>query len=92
MIGKKYWVDISRCIVVEVGKHGLAFRISKSVNDVGQMQLCIFVTEIFVATHANGFFPLEFVYMETEPATVYKFLNDRIFIGGQYSFSRSKNI
>lgn len=81
LIGKKYNVDISNCICIERGKHGVAFRITEAVNEAGS-QVGNLVTEIFVAMHKNYLSPLEFVFVETKANEVYKLINERVFSDG----------
>lgn len=80
-LGQKYSIDISQCIRVERGNHGVAFRITEAVKlaDVNAGNL---ITEIFIAMHKNSLSPLEFVFVETEAKEVYKFINDNVFLSG----------
>lgn len=80
-LGEKYSIDISQCIRVERGNHGVAFRITEAVNLAG-VNAGNLITEIFIAMHKNHLSPLEFVFVETEAKEVYKFLNDNVFLSG----------
>jgi hypothetical protein len=80
-LGQKYGVDISNCIRVEKGRHGVAFRITESVKAAGENTTRL-MTEIFLAMHRNHLFPLEFVFVETEAKEVYKFINYNVFLCG----------
>jgi hypothetical protein len=80
-LGEKYSIDISQCIRIERGNHGVAFRITEAVNLAG-VNAGNLITEIFIAMHKNHLSPLEFVFVETEAKEVYKFLNDNIFLSG----------
>ncbi len=80
-IGQKYSIDISQCIRVERGKHGVAFRITKVVKAAG-VNGGNLIKEIFITLHKNSLSPLEFVFVETEAKEVYKFINDNVFRSG----------
>jgi len=85
-IGEKYSVDISKCVRVERGRHGVAFRITEAVKLVG-VEVGNLINEIFIAMHKNYLSPLEFVFVETETLEVYKFINDNVFLSGDSIFS-----
>jgi hypothetical protein len=80
-LGEKYSLDISQCIRIERGNHGVAFRITEAVNLAG-VNAGNLVTEIFIAMHKNHLSPLEFVFVETEVKEVYKFINGNTFLSG----------
>ena len=89
-IGEKYSIDISKCIRVEIGNHGVAFRSTEAVKVVG-VDAGNLITEIFIAMHKNYLSPLEFVFVETEALEVYKFINDNVFLTGD-SISNGQRI
>jgi len=80
VLGQKYSIDISQCLRIERGKHGVAFRITKAVKLAG-VNAGNLIAEIFIAMHKNHLSPLEFVFVG-EVREVYKFIHDNVFLSG----------
>lgn len=77
----KYGIDITHCISVEKGRHGVAFRITEGVKGAG-INAGSLLVDIFISMQKNYLSPLEFVFVENEPDEVYKFINENTVLTG----------
>jgi len=79
LLGSKYGIDISKCIMVRKEKHGTTFTILEPINMVEPANIPVLVKEIWVILYNNGIFPLQFLFMETKPNEIYKFIDENCF-------------
>ncbi len=77
LLGSKFGIDISKCIQIVSGEHGVAFRITEAVKDCSDGSNLLI--EIITSLYRNSFVPLEFLFIENETEEVFKFIDQRLF-------------